>query len=193
MLDVAQLLLASVEGSSTFVRATAGSADGAASGGATATALLDRPGAPVDPAATKAEPEAGDVTQTEDTVTDPAEVGANAAAAQQEDPEAQAVAETPDAADAAESGGCDGHGGHGRRAQEGRRHPLLAPTHPRVFLWSTSGRAGRLSPFRVAVSGGENSPTERSQQADALTSRRRSLCTRRWDGSRKSDVIMALT
>ena len=58
VLDVAQMLLASVKGESAVkVRAMSG-------GGGTATAVE-----------TKAEPEAGDVTQTEDTVTETADVG----------------------------------------------------------------------------------------------------------------------
>jgi Fe-S oxidoreductase len=67
VLDVAQLLLAAVQ----------------------------RPTAEMpDPEATKAEPEEGDVTQTPNTVTDPRDVGADAAASKEPDP-AKEYAETP--------------------------------------------------------------------------------------------------
>jgi Fe-S oxidoreductase len=73
VLDVAQLLLASVKGESrTPVPAGASAKAGAASG-----------------AATKAEPAAGDVTQTASTVTETESVGANAAATTEKDPEAE--------------------------------------------------------------------------------------------------------
>jgi Fe-S oxidoreductase len=86
VLDVAQLLLASVKRADAPA-AAAGSSEGvAASGAGTATAVLDRP----EPVETKAEPEPGDVTQTPDTVTETEEVGANAAAAEEKDPEAEA-------------------------------------------------------------------------------------------------------
>ncbi len=83
VLDVAQLLLASVK------RAPApkpASGDGtpsaaAAAGAGTATAVLEKPTEePPQPDAVKAEPDAGDATQTEQTVTDPGDVGAGAAA-----------------------------------------------------------------------------------------------------------------
>ncbi|EON22594.1 hypothetical protein CF8_3536, partial [Nocardioides sp. CF8] len=68
VLDVAQMLLASVKGeSATRAPAAAPAAAAAAGGTATATATAD--------VATKAEPEAGDVTITEDTVTDTADAG----------------------------------------------------------------------------------------------------------------------
>ncbi|HEX6246257.1 MAG TPA: heterodisulfide reductase-related iron-sulfur binding cluster [Nocardioidaceae bacterium] len=75
VLDVAQLLLASVKGESrTPVPAAAGVKAGAAAGAG---------------AATKAEPSPGDVTQTASTVTATDEVGANAAATEEENPEAE--------------------------------------------------------------------------------------------------------
>ena len=69
VLDVAQMLLASVKGeSATRATAPASAPSGAASAGtATAAAATD--------VATKAEPEAGDVTITEDTVTETADAG----------------------------------------------------------------------------------------------------------------------
>jgi Fe-S oxidoreductase len=69
VLDVAQMLLASVK------RAPAPAPAPAAASGGTATAVLDRPDD-----ATQAEPAAGDTTQTEDTVTAHDEVGAAAQA-----------------------------------------------------------------------------------------------------------------
>jgi hypothetical protein len=72
VLDVAQMLLASVR-----------RADPAPVGAATAPTGTD------EPAETRAEPEPGDVTQTENTVSDPQDVGANAAAAKEPDPEAE--------------------------------------------------------------------------------------------------------
>jgi hypothetical protein len=80
VLDVAQLLLASVKRADT--PAPAGSGTAATSGGGTATAVLDRPDTATDvtsePVETKAEPEPGDVTQTEDTVTATEDVAVNA-------------------------------------------------------------------------------------------------------------------
>jgi Fe-S oxidoreductase len=71
VLDVAQLLLASVKGESrTPIPAGASAKAGAAGAGAAGVA-------------TKAEPAAGDVTQTANTVTETEEVGANAAAAEE--------------------------------------------------------------------------------------------------------------
>jgi Fe-S oxidoreductase len=85
VLDVAQLLLASVKGESrtpaaagASAKAGAASAAGAAAGGG--TAVMDRE-------ATQAEPAAGDVTQSGNTVTDTEDVGVNAAAAEEKDPE----------------------------------------------------------------------------------------------------------
>ena len=75
VLDVAQMLLASVKGESKPAARKAASSEakagaaGAAAGG-TATATIER-----DDEATKAEPEAGDVTQTEETVTETEDVG----------------------------------------------------------------------------------------------------------------------
>jgi Fe-S oxidoreductase len=87
VLDVAQLLLASVKGESRTpaavgASATAGGANavGAAAGGR--TAVMDRE-------ATQAEPAAGDVTQSANTVTDTEDVGVNAAAAEEKDPEVE--------------------------------------------------------------------------------------------------------
>jgi len=80
VLDVAQLLLASVKGESRKPAKVGASAKaGGAAGAAAATAG----------AATKAEPSAGDATQTENTVTDTEDVGANAAAAEEKDPEVE--------------------------------------------------------------------------------------------------------
>ena len=80
VLDVAQMLLASIKGESTTGKKAASTADsasahGAAAAGAataTATATDERDATDV---ATKAEPEAGDVTQTEETVTRTEDVG----------------------------------------------------------------------------------------------------------------------
>jgi Fe-S oxidoreductase len=82
VLDVAQLLLASVKGESKPAKAAAKSGDraDAKSGDAGAgggTAVLTKE---ADSDATKAEPEAGDATQTEETVTDTEDVGAAAKA-----------------------------------------------------------------------------------------------------------------
>jgi Fe-S oxidoreductase len=91
VLDVAQLLLASVKRAPAPVtQAEAGTATGAGAGGTT-TAVLEAEA----PAETKAEPEPGDVTQTEETVTATEEVGANAAATEEQD-----AAESAPAADA---------------------------------------------------------------------------------------------
>ncbi len=75
VLDVAQMLLAAVKGEQRpAAKATAGaaSAKAGAAGGATATATIEREETDE---ATKAEPDASDVTQTEDTVTDTEDVG----------------------------------------------------------------------------------------------------------------------
>ncbi|HSE72845.1 MAG TPA: heterodisulfide reductase-related iron-sulfur binding cluster [Nocardioidaceae bacterium] len=84
VLDVAQLLLASVKGEAgTPVKASAAAKTSAtsAAGAATAAAAAGTAATTtVDPEATKAEPEAGDVTQTEDTVTATEDVGPNAKA-----------------------------------------------------------------------------------------------------------------
>ena len=106
------MLLASVKGAPVAEAAQAaatpdgpsGSADPGTSTAATgtATAVLDRPEEPTEeppegPAgeptdeATQAEPEPGDVTQTEDTVSDPQDVGPDAAAAEEPDPEVEAA------------------------------------------------------------------------------------------------------
>jgi Fe-S oxidoreductase len=124
VLDVAQMLLASVKRAPVADPAPAaaspgGSADSGTSTAAagTATAVLDRPEEPAEkpadahaeePAelaeepkdeATQAEPEPGDVTQTDDTVSDPQDVGPDAAAAKEPDPEVEATA--PEAAEPA--------------------------------------------------------------------------------------------
>jgi Fe-S oxidoreductase len=105
VLDVAQLLLASVKRND--APAPAGSGAGtaaAASGGGTATAVLDKPDTATDvspepvetkaaepePVETKAEPEPGDVTQTEETVTATEDVAVNADAAATGETEAPA-------------------------------------------------------------------------------------------------------
>jgi hypothetical protein len=90
VLDVAQLLLASVKRAPAAVASVAadgGTTDAGATvaGGVTATALLERPG----DEATKAEPEPGDATQSENTVSETQQVGANAAAHEVQDPEAE--------------------------------------------------------------------------------------------------------
>jgi hypothetical protein len=79
VLDVAQLLLASVKR-------------------ADAPATIATP--PTD-VATQAEPEPGDVTQTEDTVTDPQDVGADAAASKEPDPEVEVAGGEDDPAEKA--------------------------------------------------------------------------------------------
>ncbi len=81
VLDVAQLLLASVKRAPAEA-AAAGTSDGAGAAGGTATAVLEREAEP-EPVETKAEPDAGDVTQSEETVTATEEVGANAAATEE--------------------------------------------------------------------------------------------------------------
>ncbi|WP_104106919.1 (Fe-S)-binding protein [Nocardioides sp. 616] len=73
VLDVAQMLLASVKGESA-TKAAPGSAKKAAAAGATAATVA------AGDEAVKDEPEVGDVTQTEDTVTETADVGPNAKA-----------------------------------------------------------------------------------------------------------------
>ncbi len=111
VLDVAQLLLASVKRADqpAAAPATSGSDTAAAAAGSgTATAVLDKPDTATEPETTpapepvetKAEPEPGDVTQTEETVTETAEVGP-AAQATEEATEEQA-AEQPAAEPAAE-------------------------------------------------------------------------------------------
>src|SRR3990170_3694784 len=79
VLDVAQMLLASVKGESKPAAKKAAvsseaKAGGAAASGATATATIEREDEATSEA-TKAEPDAGDVTQTDDTVTDTEDVG----------------------------------------------------------------------------------------------------------------------
>ncbi|GAB2742937.1 (Fe-S)-binding protein [Nocardioides pakistanensis] len=76
VLDVAQMLLASVKGESRKPVAAGATAKAAGAGAAAG-------------AATKAEPSAGDVTQTANTVTETEEVGANAAATEEKNPEAE--------------------------------------------------------------------------------------------------------
>ncbi len=73
VLDVAQMLLASVKGEAPKAKAAAGAGSGAGAAGGAGTAVMDRE-------ATAAEPQAGDVTQTEETVSDTADVGAAAKA-----------------------------------------------------------------------------------------------------------------
>jgi len=113
VLDVAQMLLASVKRAPEAPAAPAAAAAQAEPAG-TATAVLDRPDesaqeparkpadepsrepAPTSEAqpkdeATQAEPEPGDVTQTENTVSDPQDVGPDAAAAKEPDPEVEAA------------------------------------------------------------------------------------------------------
>ncbi len=119
VLDVAQLLLASVKRDAP-VPAPAGDGTASAAAGGTATAVLDRPDTatdttptPVEPqpepeaVETQAEPEPGDVTQTEDTVTATEDVAVNADAAESgaSAPDSEeAVAKTePDAAEGAGS------------------------------------------------------------------------------------------
>ena len=76
VLDVAQMLLASVKGEPATAKKAAppprpaGSSSSEDAGGGTATATLTR-----DDDATKAEPEAGDATKTEDTITETADAG----------------------------------------------------------------------------------------------------------------------
>ena len=76
VLDVAQMLLASVKGESKPAAKQAGRSEakaGCGAGGGTATATIEREDSTDE--ATKAEPEAGDTTQTEDTVTETEDVG----------------------------------------------------------------------------------------------------------------------
>ncbi len=116
VLDVAQLLLASVKRAPAPSRpaqeptpATPGGEAAAATAAApTATAVLDRSegeqGEPAgaeqaeEPVETKAEPEPEDVTQTEETVTEPAEVGAAADASPDEIPDETPEDDTAEAA-----------------------------------------------------------------------------------------------
>lgn len=115
VLDVAQLLLASVKGESKPAAkksAAGGSGSAGAAGAATATATIER-----EDEETKAEPEAGDTTQTENTVTDTEDVGPLAKASggsslfdaegdDDSEPEAKAAPESePAKADAAAGGG----------------------------------------------------------------------------------------
>lgn len=96
VLDVAQLLLASVKRADAPAPAGSGAGTASAAAGAgTATAVLDKPDTDVtsEPVETKAEPEAGDVTQTEETVTATEDVAVNADAAATA--EAEAPAEAP--------------------------------------------------------------------------------------------------
>src|SRR3954470_21402475 len=72
VLDVAQMLLASVKGEAPKAKAAAGAGGGAAAAGG-GTAVMDRD-------ATKAEPEAGDATQTDETITATEDAGAAAKA-----------------------------------------------------------------------------------------------------------------
>lgn len=93
VLDVAQLLLASVKRADAPAPAGSGAGTAAAAAGAgTATAVLDKPDTDVtsEPVETKAEPEAGDVTQTEETVTATEDVAVNADAAATAEAEAPA-------------------------------------------------------------------------------------------------------
>ena len=117
VLDVAQLLLASVKRADqpAPAPATSGSEPAAAAAGGTATAVLDRPDtvtepaptpapepeAAAEPVETKAEPDPGDVTQTEETVTEPAEVGAAAGATEEQAAEQAAEEPADKAADKA--------------------------------------------------------------------------------------------
>ena len=97
VLDVAQLLLASVKRNDAPAPAGAGAGGAAAATGGTATAVLDKPDTATDvssePVETKAEPEAGDVTQTEETVTATEDVAVNADAAATAETEAPAETE----------------------------------------------------------------------------------------------------
>ena len=109
VLDVAQLLLASVKRDAPAPAPTGDGTAGAAAAGGTATAVLDRPDTATDststPVETQAEPAAGDVTQSEETVTATEDVAVNADAAESgaTAPSAEeAVARTePDAAEGA--------------------------------------------------------------------------------------------
>lgn len=106
VLDVAQLLLASVKRADAPAPAGSGAGTAAAAAGAgTATAVLDKPDTDVtsEPVETKAEPEAGDVTQTEETVTATEDVAVNADAAATAETEAPAEPAVADAEPAAET------------------------------------------------------------------------------------------
>ncbi|MGN6574384.1 MAG: heterodisulfide reductase-related iron-sulfur binding cluster [Nocardioides sp.] len=111
VLDVAQLLLASVKREAPAPAPAGDGTAGAAAAGGTATAVLDRPETATDTTSTsvetQAEPEPGDVTQTEETVTATEDVAVNADATESDAtapaPE-EAVAKTePDAAEGAGS------------------------------------------------------------------------------------------
>jgi Fe-S oxidoreductase len=78
VLDVAQLLLASIKRSPV-----------APPSSVEAPSAVE-PSSSVEPVETNAEPQPGDVTQTDDTVTDPKEVGVNAAASREPDPQVEA-------------------------------------------------------------------------------------------------------
>ncbi|MGA9748411.1 MAG: heterodisulfide reductase-related iron-sulfur binding cluster [Nocardioides sp.] len=117
VLDVAQLLLASVKRvpsprpAPTPTPTPEASEAGEPTASGTTTAVLDRPEAeeeePVapEPVETKAEPEPDDVTQTEETVTEPSEVGAAAQATEESEGSegsegsVERVPETPEATD----------------------------------------------------------------------------------------------
>ena len=76
VLDVAQMLLASIKGESKpAAKKAAASSEAKASGGGTATATIEREDTDSKDEATKAEPDADDATQTEETVTDTEDVG----------------------------------------------------------------------------------------------------------------------
>jgi Fe-S oxidoreductase len=96
VLDVAQLLLASVKRAPVAaVAVDGGTSDGAGTATAgTATAVIDRTDE-----ATHAEPAPGDATQTDNTVTATEDVGANAAASKEEDPERGQVSSADPAAE----------------------------------------------------------------------------------------------
>jgi Fe-S oxidoreductase len=102
VLDVAQLLLASVKRAPAPKPAAepAAAAEPEPAAAATATAVLDRPEPTDEDEATKAEPEPQDVTQTEDTVTDPSDVGAAAEAGEDPTPTTEAPAAETEPADA---------------------------------------------------------------------------------------------
>ncbi len=108
VLDVAQLLLASVKRGpepAAVAASAASSADGdgtTGTGGGTATAVLEREEPAADDSAEqkdadalKAEPEPGDATQTDETLTATAETGPDARATEEKDPEADSA--KPDA------------------------------------------------------------------------------------------------
>jgi Fe-S oxidoreductase len=84
VLDVAQLLLASVKRADAPAGSGNGSGNGTAEGTGDATKAEPEAGD-----ATKAEPDAGDATQTAETVTAPDEVGPNASAAKEQAPETE--------------------------------------------------------------------------------------------------------